>query len=272
MQSALDFEDYLLGQGFADRTVTEYAKWARRLARWAERHDLNTAQLQPHHIRRWVDETVPPSRESRKQAHAAVRHLYTMLGHDGQPWTAIRVPRKRPGRPHPLTEPERRRLLDVAQLHGGPPGVAVVGLLQTAARASEACMWRWDGIGEDRLRFWRPKTRDWHEVPLRPLLASMLDEVKPAWVEGFIFPGSRGRQWVSYQALYDWVRHIADLAEVPKVSPHRLRATAISRVLESTGSIDIAAELAGHLDPSVTRNYYAATSWARLAEGTVALD
>lgn len=278
----MDLERHLLGQGLAHRTVTEYCKWGRRLARWCVVHDLDLARLEPWELRAWVDSTVPHSRESRKQAHAACRHLFTMLGRgDEQPWTAIRVPHKRRGRPRPLTEPERVRMLQTAQMMGGRAGLATLGMLQTSCRPSEVAVWRWDGItlfdepdvagACGRLRFYRTKVSDWHEVPLRPSLATALERFRPPTPEGHIFVGDRGRQHVHPNTVWDWVKEVARVAGVDDVHPRRLRATAITRVLESSG-LDVAAELGGHQDPSVTRNYYAATSWIRLAEGSAALD
>ena len=271
MNVVIDLERMLLGEGKAQRTVSEYCKWTRRLARWCQLHDLDVRTIEAWQIRAWVDATVPPSRESRKQAATALSHLYRMLGRIDQPHLAIRVPHKRPGKPHPLTEDERIRLRDTAIMMGGRPGLATLGMLQTSCRPSEVAMWRWDGIRTDRIRFWRTKVRDWHEVPLRPALAEQLERFRPPEAEGYIFAGDKGRPHVHPNTVWEWVRDVGRIAGVDGVNPRRLRATAVTLVLETAG-LDVAAELAGHQDPSVTRNYYAATSWSRLAEGSAALD
>ena len=274
MNGALDFGAHLRGQGYADRTVSEYSKWIRRLARWSLLHNLRLETLQPHQLREWADSTLPPGRDSRKQAHAACRHYYLWIGRDDRPWDAIRLPRKRRGSPNPLPEPDRILLRDAAVLTSGRPGLAVLGLLQTGCRPSEVARWRWDGINLDgmRIRFWRPKVSDWHTVPLRPLLAAELEMQRPAWPEGFVFVGDRGRPHVTEQTIWQWCRQVAQVAGVDGVTPRRLRATAVTRVLNVTSRLDLAADLAGHVDVNTTKNYYRGVDWDRLAEASAALD
>ena len=274
MNAALDLSHYLVAQGKAERTVNEYVKWARRLARWAELHGLDLATLESHHLRRWIDATVPPGRESRKQAHTAVKHLYRMLGRTDSPELAIRLPRKKKGKPHPLTEPERVALRDAAIMVGGRKGLATLGLLQSCARPSELAAWRWEHIDfeAERLRFYRTKNDDWHEVPLRPALALSLERFRGPWSEGFVFVGNNGREHINPTTVWAWTRQVAEVAGVDDVKPRRLRATAVNRVLDTTESLDVAAAMAGHSDPATTMLYYVETSWRRLASGAEALD
>lgn len=272
----------LLGEGKAERTVREYVKWAARLQRWCLLEGIDLTTIQPHQVRTWVDATVPPSRESRKQAYTALSHLFRMLARTDEPWKAIRVPHKRRGKPRPLTEPERILLRDTAVMVGSRKGLATLGILQTGARPSEVAGWRWDGIESydapdvsgsvGRLRFWRPKVLDWHEVPLRPLLGRQLQRARPADAEGHIFPGNNGRAQVRPETVWEWVREVGRIAGIDGVNPRRLRATAVTRVLEETESVDLAAGIAGHSDPSVTLTYYIHTSWGRLTGASAALD
>lgn len=274
MRNVLELERRLLGEGKADRTVREYVKWGKRLARWCQLHDLDLARLEPHELRRWADSTIPDSRESRKQAYTACKHLYIMLGRTDQPWCAIRVPAKPKSKPHPLSEPDRVRLRDAAIMVGGRQGVATLGLLQTAARPVEVAGWRWDGIDADRLiiRFWRPKTREWHEVPLRPALLALIERYRPPHAEGFMFPGNNGAPHVQATTVLAWTRRVAEVAGVRDVTPRRLRATCATRALDVTHDIDAVASLLGHRSTDVTRRHYATTSNAALMAASAALD
>lgn len=274
MNEAIDLEARLLGEGKAERTVNEYVKWAKRLSRWCYLRGLEPATLTPAQLREWIDETVPPGRESRKQAYTACKHLYTMIGRDDAPWEAIRVPHARKGKPNPLPDSAATLLRDTALLVGGRTGTATLGMLYTACRPSEVAEWRWDGIDLDAglVRFWRIKNRDWHETPIHPTLAAALERFRPAHVEGFLFPGDRGRPSVSATTIWTWVRRVADTAGLEGVTPRRLRATALNRALETTRDIDAVAELAGHSDPATTRLYYVTTSRRRLAATVDALD
>lgn len=138
------YRDALAGQGLADRTVAEYAKMIRRLTVYAHALGFDLATIPTHEIRAWAD-TLPPSWSSRKQARAALRRYYRLVGRDDEPWEAVRVPRKPRGRYRGLTPERARTLRDAALLVGGRRGLAVLILLYTAARAGEAAGMRWDG-------------------------------------------------------------------------------------------------------------------------------
>lgn len=274
MKNVYDLEQHLLGRGYAQRSVNEYCKWARRLARWCQLHGYDLATLPPHLIRAWIDATVPPGRESRKQAYTACKHLYTMLGRRDYPWEAIRVPRKRKGRPQPLTATQARMIRDGALLHGGREGLACLGLIYTAARPSEVAAWRWDGIDWDTntITFWRTKTSDWHTVPLHPTLRAALERHRPALAEGHMFLGNNGRAHVSGTTIWTWVNKIAAAVGLEGVTPRRLRATVGTQVANSTRDIEAAAELLGHVDPAVTRRHYTVISLERMNAAMASLD
>lgn len=272
MRQALDFQDHLYGAGYADRTVQEYVKWAKRLARWCdlEGHDMPT--LPAHLLRRWVDTTIPHSRESRKQARAACHRLYLMLGRDDEPWIAIRLPRKHRGNPDPLPELQAATFRDAAVMYGGREGLAALGLLYTAARPSEVAEWRWDGIDGVVLTFWRPKNRDNHRVHIHPVLADALERQRPPAPEGYIFAGDRGRAHVTATTIYTWVKRVAGTAGIEGVTPRRLRATAGSKVANVTRDVQAAADLLGHYDLNTTRQFYTVVDDERKAAAMAAMD
>lgn len=266
----IDFQDHLLGRGKADRTIREYVKWVRRLARWADANGYQLDTIEPHHVRRWADDTIPNSRESRKQARTALAHYYRQR--DDRPWEAIRTPRKPRGRPNPLPDDEAKLLRDGAIMHGGRAGVAVLLLTYTAARPGEVAAMRWDGIGTDRIVWWREKVSDWHEAPLHPVLCEALDRFRPPAAEGHLFAGNNGRQHVSATTVWEWTRRVATTVGLDGVTPRRIRATAGTRVLAATGSIDATAALLGHRDINVTRAHYAETPWRHLEQAVGSLD
>lgn len=267
MNDALDLEQYLYGLGRAEKTVTNYTGYVRRLARWCTANGLHLATLPAHELRRWVDDTIPPGRESRQQVVSACRHLYTMLGRTDEPWTAIRIPNKRAGNPQPLSVQNAIRLRDAALMVGGREGVATLGLLFTAARPSEVAGWRWDGLDVEAatMTFWRTKVSDWHTVPVDPILIDALDAFGGPWREGHIFPGDRGRPHVTATTVNGWVHRVAAVAGV-EASPRRLRATWACHALDATGQVDVVAGMLGHADPATTMRYYTITSMRRMRE------
>lgn len=266
------YRDHLDGQGRAHRTIGEYIKWVRRLARWAHAHGHQLDTLTGAQIRAWTD-TIPGSWSSRKQAKIALRHYYRMIGRTDQPEQAVRVPRKPRARYRGL-EPEQAAVLEsAAQLAGRRPGMATLAGLYTAARASEIAVLRWDGIDRaaGTIRWWRSKTSEWHEVPLHPVLEGALEQYRPVGAEGYLFSGDKGRPHVSPATVWEWVRQVGDLAGI-RVTPHQLRATALMMILEATRDLDAAAEFGGHRDPAVTRAHYTRTSQLRLRAAVRALD
>lgn len=267
----VEFTDHLYGRGKAERTVREYAKWVRRLTVWAADHGHQPDTIPAHLVRRWADDTVPASRESRKQARTALGHYWRAVGRTDAPWEAIRTPRKPRTRARPLDDAEAALLRDTAILHGGRQGTAVLLLAFTAARPGEVAAMRWDGVGRDRICWWREKVADWHEIPLHPILSTALDRYRPPHAEGHLFRGNNGRAHVTATTVWEWTREIARVAGVEAVTPRRLRATAGTRVLAATGSIDAVASLLGHRDVNVTRAHYAATPWDHLEAAVDAL-
>lgn len=269
---ALDLTDYLLGLGKAAKTADNYAKYVRRLARWCALNGYDLATLEPHVLRKWVDDTIPPGRESRQQVYSACKHLYTMLGRQDAPWTAIRIPNKRASEPHPLLGADAVRLRDAALMVGGREGTATLGLLYSAARPSEVAEWRWDGVDLEQatLRFWRKKVRDWHTVPMHPTLVEALERFEGPWREGFLFPGDRGRPYVTPTTVNHWVHRVAGVAGV-EATPRRLRATWACHALEATGQIDAVASMLGHSDISTTQRYYTITTMRRKREAAAAI-
>lgn len=268
--SIIEFRDALYGLGLAERTVNEYVKWVRRLARWGAERGYDLGELTGAEVRRWADE-LPYSWASRKQARTALSHYYRHR--PDRPWIAIRVPRKPRPEWRGLEDPDAAALHRTALMVGGRPGLATLAGLYTAARAGEIGGLRWDGIdaAAGTLRWWRTKTSDWHKVPLHPVLADELDRQRPRAAEGHIFVGNNGRPHVSATTVWSWVRQVGDLAGV-HVTPQQLRVTAGSKALEATSDLDAAAELLGHRDPAVTRSHYVRTSGRRLGAAVSALE
>ena len=262
-----NYIDMLRGHGRADRTIAEYVKYVRRAARYAADHGRSLDDLDAHQLRAWADADLPHSWASRKQARTALTHYY----HDrpDQPWRAIRVPRKPRPSYRGLAFTDATRLRDGARLVGGRAGLATLLLLYTGMRASEAASMRWDGHADGRIRWWRTKTSDWHQVPCHPYLDEVLTGARDG--DGPMFVGNNGRAHVSASTVWSWVRTVGGQVGV-EVSPQQVRVTAGTMVLEHTGDLDAACEFLGHTDPAVTRAHYTLTSPRRLTAAVAALD
>lgn len=264
----LDYRDLLAGLGLSERTIRTYTAAVRRLHRHCRQQRLDPTVLTPAQVRAWAD-TLPMSWSSRKLARSALRHYYD--GRADRPWRAVRVPRRPPRRWRGLEPEDAHVLREAALMVGGRPGLAVLIGLYTAARVSEIAAMRWDGVdfAAGTIRWWRTKVDDWHTVPLHPVLAEALAAARTEH-HVCIFAGDGGRPHVTTQAVWGWVRQVGDRAGVP-VTPHQLRATAITMALDATGDLDAAAAFAGHGDVRVTRGY-TRTSTRRLDAAIAALD
>jgi integrase len=268
----VDFEEYVRSRGYAPRTIYEYSKWVRRLLRWCELRELDIEALQPRQVAEWAA-TLPTSWASRKQAHTAIKHLAAWRGLPDGYYLAIPKPRKPRSRCKALPEHNARQLHDTAVMVGGRHGTAVLLLLYTAARVGEVAGMRWEGWADGRLRWWRPKLRDWHEVPVHPTLARQLDVYREQTGEPshYLFPGGPGRPHVVAQTVWEWLSYVARVAGIGHVTPHQLRATALTTINDTTGDLRAAQEVAGHRDPEVTATYTRATD--RMLAGAIgALD
>jgi integrase len=265
------YRDALVGRGLAERTVAEYVKLLRRLAHHAHTAGVPLAELSALDIRAWAD-TLPPGWSMRKQAHMTVRHYYRMVGRTDEPWLAVKVPQQPRPRYRGLEPDDAHTLRDAALLVGGRRGLAVLSGLYTGARVSEICAFRWDGIEHEAgsIRWWRTKTQEWHQVPLHPVLGEALRDARRD-PRPHVFPGERGREHVATQTVWQWVRSVGAVVGL-HVTPHQLRATAGTTVLEATKDLDAAAEFLGHRDPSITRRHYTRTSASRLRAAVDALD
>jgi integrase len=251
------FRDFLLGQGLAERTVGEYGRLARGWTAWLRQHHVDL--VAGHHAREWTD-SLPESRSSRKAAQAMLRWWQRgELGEDIGLCDGVRVPGRGRPDPDPLSTEEWQRLVATAVLAGGRAGLATLIICFTAARPSEVALMSWDQWDGVRLRWWRPKTRDWHELLAADVLRDQLDSHKAS---GAMFAGDGGRPHVTSQTIWGWVRRIGSLADVD-VHPRRLRSTVATEVLERTGSIDATAAVLGHASVDSTR-HYARTSRRRL--------
>lgn len=265
------FRDALRGRGLAERTVAEYVKLLRRLGHYSRDVGVPMPDLSALDIRAWAD-TLPPGWATRKQAHMTLRHYYRLVGRTDEPWQAVKVPQQPKPRYRGLEPEDAHTLRDAALLVGGRRGLCVLTGLYTGARAGEIAGLRWDGVDYDAgtVQWWRSKTQEWHRVPLHPALAEALRGARRTG-HPHVFPGGRERDHVTAQTVWCWVRGVASAVGL-KVTPHQLRATAGTMILEATRDLDAAAEFLGHRDPAITKRHYTRTSDTRLRAAVQALD
>ena len=148
---------------------------------------------------------------------------------------------------------EAARLARTAVEVGHPEGMAVLLGLYLGLRREEIARARWDRFSPGF---------DWYTVlgkfsleatlPVHPVLKRVLLPNMSGYP--WVFPGRRASH-VTPATINAWVRQVGDAAEVKKLSPHRLRHTAIATVNDATGDLRMAQEFARHADIETTQIY-----------------
>ncbi len=162
-----------------------------------------------------------------------------------------------------LATAEADRLIKAAEAHSPVAAALVKLLLLDGLRIGSACDAKISDLGHDRghrtltLTVKGGKLR---RVPLPPIVSEAIDRMLAARgnpADGLLFLTTRGRPLYE---LWVWrlLRDLAKDAKLPaadKMSPHSLRATAITEFLDAGGSLRDAQDFAGHADPRTTRRY-----------------
>lgn len=264
MYDADQFAAHLLMEGLADNTVRNYRCLYQRWIDWSVTEGRDPSVFDPLSVRAW-SRTIHGSRAMLDQASAVINHACRM--HDvEETGAAIPKPRKPKRSPKALDE-EDAVALESAAHEAGIAGTACLVMLYTAARRSETAGMEWHNVTSETIRWWRPKTRDWHEIPLHPVLGEHLEARRGGQ---WLFPGRWGGH-VSPTTIWQWITDLAEECDVGHVTPHMLRATAGTWVNEHTGDVRAAQELLGHTDISTTV-LYTKVSDRRLKAAVDSLD
>lgn len=161
-----------------------------------------------------------------------------------------------------LSEDELERMLAYARERETPRTFAILALLvATAARDGSLVLAGSDCLGSDRghrtidLPVKGP-TGATKRFALAPFAADALEcwlEVRGA-APGRMFVTARGNP-LDQPYLYRLVRRVARSAGVPEVSPHGIRHSVITMLLDRGYPLHVVQDFAGHADPRTTRRY-----------------
>jgi len=189
---------------------------------------------------------------TRRHLRTALRAYWSMLGVDG-PLQAIRVPPKPRSRCLALDEDDARAMIKTA-VGWYPEGLAVLLAMYLALRSSEIAAAHMDRFADNLTWYTVTGKRDiTATLPVHPTLIS---EIRAAGVTGWVFPGYYGREHVTPQTIWNWIRLAAEEAGVDdRIWPHRLRHTALATANDNTGDLRAVADFARHRDVSVTMIY-----------------
>ncbi|MGD8319426.1 MAG: site-specific tyrosine recombinase XerD [Gemmatimonadota bacterium] len=271
------FQDYLtFERSLSDRTVAAYG---RDLARWAaflqEDGVSKPSEVTPAHLRAWVfslkEAGMAPT--SIRRAQSAVRTYYAFLLAEGaveaDPTERLESPKLGRRLPDYLTHDEVARLLEApdpdARLFWRDRAILEV-LYATGMRVSELAELSLGALDLDEafLTVFGKGSKE-RLVPVgAPALRALgryLREVRPRLdrgggkAQGRVFLNARGTP-LSRVAVWALVKKAARRAGITrKVSPHTLRHTFATHLLEGGADLAAVQELLGHADISTTQIY-----------------
>jgi site-specific recombinase XerD len=248
------FREYLIAEGLGESSIRVYALRYRQAKAWCDKEGVALADISASEVRR-LSETLPRSTSTQRQLATALRHFWTMVGRDNPPVKAIRVPHKPQYRNRALS-PEQAGLLAKRALGWHPEGTAVMLGLYLALRASEIAACEYARFTEDFSWYTvTGKHARTYTLPVHPVLAEEVRMLARRPHNGHLFPGSRGRSYVTSMTVWNWVQRVADAAGVGKVEPHQLRHTAITTANDASGDLRTVAEFARHARIETTRLY-----------------
>jgi integrase/recombinase XerD len=268
--------DYLAAlvveRGLSEHTLSAYRSDLRRFGVWLAREDLKATRCERAELRRYLSELrgVGLSARSAARALAALRGFFRYLLERGEttvdPTLELESPKLMRALPHFLSGDEVEALLaapDVAT----PLGVRDRAMLETiyaaGLRVSELISLKTTGLHLDPgfVRVWGKGSKE-RIVPIgsdaRQWLARYLDEVRPRYAGGRaeeLFLTVRG-EGMTRQRFWLMIKRYGRQAGITTpLSPHTLRHSFATHLLEHGADLRAVQAMLGHADISTTEIY-----------------
>lgn len=263
------FRDYLLAQGLSEKTVHVYVAKVEAASGWCEAQGVRLTTMSATDAARMA-RTFPNTTSTRRQLRTALKHYWEMLGISG-PTKAIRVPPKPSPRWRGLEPDDAARFVKAAK-GWHPQGTVVLFGMYLALRREEIAVARWDRFDEfDSWYTVMGKGSRTDSLPVHPVLRDQLGAVRMMVKGDWVFPGSRGRAYVTPTTVSNWVDEVAARAGLGHIHPHQMRHTAIAMVNDSTGDLRTAQVFARHRRVESTQ-IYTRTTAEKLERAMESLD
>jgi len=245
------FSDHLLGLGLARRTVTYYVRRVEHADSWLLEHGSDLRRANASLIAAYAS-TLPNSHSSRGQTASALGHYWEWTGRKVPPVKAIRVPTQ-PTMLCRALDPETASRLKMIACGWWPEGTSVLMGLYLALRREEIACSQWERF-DPPMEFYTVtgKLSKTATLPVHPVLRTELARRRQG--AGYIFQGRFGGH-VTPATIWDWTRQVAAEADIPYLTTHQLRHTALATANDNLGDLRAVMEFARHSEPSVTAGY-----------------
>lgn len=278
MQDIVD--DFLntlrIENGLSENTIKTYANVLKKFIVGLQEQDLHAFdQVQRQDVihQLMTMNEAGLSTSTLSQFLSALRHFFRYLKLDGQlalnPVENIALPKKKHPLPQVLTMEEVDRLLEAPDLEtylGLRDRTLLEFMYATGLRVSETVMLPLSGLHED-LQFIQTIGKGNKEriVPLNEgaveWLTFYIQKVRPELLgktdqsKGRLFVNHHGRP-LSRQGVWKKLKQYLQIAGIQKnISPHTLRHSFATHLLENGADLRVVQELLGHSDISTTQIY-----------------
>ncbi|ADP84408.1 tyrosine-type recombinase/integrase [Pseudofrankia inefficax] len=255
-----------LDSGFSPRTREAYgravAEWTRACEAWG----IHPLDARRPHADRWARDLEAAGQASttigRKLASVASVYAYALDEHliDASPLAKVKRPKTTDRHQAPgMTLDQARAFLAAADADGPRTSALMRLLLANGLRVSEAIEADVDQLGHERghrvLRIVGKGSKA-ATVVLAPPTARAIDAYLAGRTAGPLFVTATGNR-LDRPAVWRTIRRLAKRAGLGdlQLSPHSLRATSVTLLLDAGASLRDAQDHARHADPRTTRAY-----------------
>lgn len=251
----------------SDRTREGYAREARIFTAWCDARGLDPRAARRHDVEAYRNDRTDAGDAPRTLARrlSALSSLYVYAGGYGigaNPVAGVKRPKiDRTSSPsQSLDRPEVPRILAAAEADGPRSDALVSLLVLSGLRVSEALAADVEDLGHDgghRVLTIRAKGGAETKIPLPPQVARAVDRATAGRTTGPILATSTGKRMDRRHAhrTVQRLARLAGVADAEHIGPHDLRHTAVTGVLNMTGSIDAGQRFARHASPVTTQVY-----------------
>lgn len=259
VQKRGNFEQWMIWEGYAPRTVQQYVRMVERVAAWLKDNDKPRIEAGEWQNVSEFASTLPLTHASRWAVRGALIAYGLFLGkEDFVPKGAVRVPRQPKMRSRALEEDELDAVLVAARALGPTYYASVCCMYYAALRREEVATLRWVCFEEDGWLRVVGKGLKEARLPVHPELARSVSALPRRPRNPYVFPG---RMWscgehLSPATLNQRVKHVSAAAGLGvALTPHRLRHTALTIANDQTGDLRAVQDFARHENPIVTSGY-----------------
>jgi integrase/recombinase XerD len=257
-------------KGLAKNSVESYERDLAKLRVWAEKNNFEIVNLTRQDLREWMIDLAGAklSENSKRRLISALRGFYKFLQFDGHikknPAEDLIAPQKGSYLPNFLNQTDIESLLAVPDVSGeiGLRDKAILELMYACGlRVSEAAELKMSDVDVDAgILTCKGKGSKTRKVPVGKSAIEWLKNylivrrAKENIEISNIFVTSSGRP-INRQTIFLFIKEYAEKIGLEDVSPHTLRHSFATHLIQNSADVRSVQQLLGHADISTTQIY-----------------